>query len=54
MPGIVRRLDANFGRVALVVEIAFRIGVGHGFAAGADKGCRALHFAARSIRDLGF
>ncbi len=53
LAGIISRLYLDPGRVALVVEIAFGISIGDGFAAGANERSRTLHFASRSIRDLG-
>ena len=51
--GVVGRLNFDPGRIALEVDITFRISIRHGFAAGADERSRALHFSARSVGDLG-
>src|SRR5262249_45872650 len=53
MAGIVGSLHPNFCGVTLVIEIALRIGIGDGPAAGADERSGAPHLAPRSVGDLG-
>ena len=52
--GIIRSLHANFRRVALVIEVAFRISISDSLAARADERSCALHLATRRVGDLGF